>query len=81
VDLRADTSMIEKLAAKKQAPITYEQGLQMLKEVGGVKYMECSAITQNGLKAVFDEAIRAVLAPPKPVKKRGRGGRGGCSLL
>lgn len=39
--------------------------------VGAVKYLECSALTQRGLKTVFDEAIRAVLCPP-PVKKRKR---------
>jgi len=81
MDLREDSSTIEKLAAKKQAPITYEQGLSMMQEIGAVKYMECSALTQNGLKAVFDEAIRAVLAPPKPTKKRGGRRGGGCLLL
>jgi len=79
VDLREDGPTIEKLSAKKQAPITYEQGLQMMQEIGGVKYMECSALTQMGLKAVFDEAIRAVLAP-KVTKNKGRRGRG-CLLF
>jgi len=81
VDLREDQATSEKLAQKKQNPVSYEQGLQMAQEIGAVKYMECSALTQTGLKAVFDEAIRAVIAPPvdKKAKKERRGG--GCSLL
>jgi len=73
VDLREDTGWIERLAAKKQAPITFEQGLSMVSEISATKYMECSALTQQGLKAVFDEAIRAGLNPPTPPElKKGR---------
>jgi Ras-related C3 botulinum toxin substrate 1 len=80
LDLREDQETIEKLGAKRQAPITYEQGMQMAKEIGAVKYMECSALTQKGLKAVFDEAIRVVITPPD-VKKGKAKKRGGCNLL
>ena len=58
------------------APITYPQGLQMMNEVRGVKYLECSALTQKGLKQVFDEAIRAVLQPKDKPKKKNK-----CALL
>jgi len=71
LDLREDKETIDKLKEKRLAPITYPQGLAMAKDVGAVKYLECSALTQKGLKTVFDEAIRAVLCPvPKISRKR-----------
>lgn len=62
-DLRKDRETIAELKEQKTAPITYPQGLVLAKKIGAVKYMECSALTQRGLKMVFDEAIRAVLKP------------------
>lgn len=76
LDLRDDRETIEKLREKKLAPITFPQGLAMMKEIGAIKYLECSALTQKGLKTVFDEAIRAVLVPTKRPKPNNR-----CSLL
>ena len=63
LDLREDTVTIEKLREKRLAPITYPQGSSLAKDIGAVKYLECSALTQKGLKQVFDEAIRAVPSP------------------
>jgi Ras-related C3 botulinum toxin substrate 1 len=76
LDLREDKDTIDKLREKRMSPITYPQGLQMAKEINAVKYLECSALTQKGLKSVFDEAIRAVLCPPTPRRKQKR-----CVLL
>jgi len=59
-------------------PITYEQGVAKQREIGAVKYMECSALTQKGLKNVFDEAIRVVIAPQPKKKKKSKSG---CALL
>ena len=55
IDLRDDPNVKEKLARQKQVPVTEEQGRQLAKELGAVKYVECSALTQRGLKNVFDE--------------------------
>lgn len=60
---------------KKLSPISTIQGESMRKEIGAVKYLECSALTQKGLKTVFDEAIRAHLCPKPKSKQRG------CILL
>lgn len=55
IDLRDDNQVIEKLARQKQRPVTPEQGERLARELGAVKYVECSALTQKGLKNVFDE--------------------------
>ena len=65
LDLRSDIDTIDRLKDKRLAPITYPQGLAMAKDINAIKYLECSALTTKGLKTVFDEAIRAVLCPPR----------------
>lgn len=55
IDLRDDSQVIEKLAKGRQTPVTTEQGHQLSRELGAAKYLECSALTQKGLKNVFDE--------------------------
>ncbi|WFD01005.1 GTPase Cdc42 [Malassezia yamatoensis] len=69
IDLRDDPVVIDKLARQKQRPITPEMGERLARELGAVKYVECSALTQKGLKNVFDEAIVAALEPPVVRKK------------
>ncbi|XP_070831140.1 ras-related C3 botulinum toxin substrate 2-like [Chaetodon trifascialis] len=76
LDLRDEKDTIEKLKENNLAPITQSQGQALAQEIDAEKYLECSALTQDGLKTLFDEAIRAVLCPKNPVKKKK-----GCSLL
>ncbi|KAG0655538.1 Rho GTPase [Maudiozyma exigua] len=64
IDLRDDKIIIEKLQRQRLRPITIEQGERLARELKAVKYVECSALTQRGLKNVFDEAIVAALEPP-----------------
>ena len=60
LDLREDRSTMESLRSKRMEPVSYEQALQVSKEIRAHKYLECSALTQRNLKSVFDEAIRFV---------------------
>jgi len=60
---------MEKLQKSRQKPTSCEQGEKLARELKAVKYVECSALTQKGLKNVFDEAILAALEPPKKSKK------------
>lgn len=68
--MRDDAGTIEKLAKNKQKPIQADNSEKLGRELRAVKYVECSALTQKGLKNVFDEAILAALEPPEPVKKK-----------
>lgn len=54
-DLRDDPSVRDKLGKQKMTPVRKEDGERMAKELGAVKYVECSALTQYKLKDVFDE--------------------------
>jgi len=71
IDLRSDAATIERLKERDLAPLTKEQGESLAAEIGA-QYVECSALTQEGLKNVFDEAVRtAGRARTVPPKKKG----------
>jgi Ras-related C3 botulinum toxin substrate 1 len=74
LDKREDKETIDRLAANRMAPITFQMGAKRAGEIKAYKYVECSALTQMNLKTVFDNAIRAVLDPnrsteAKPAKR------------
>jgi Ras-related C3 botulinum toxin substrate 1 len=55
-----------------------DQGKSLAKQIHALKYMECSALDNSGIKEIFDAAIQAVLRPKKPSD----GGRKGlCSIV
>jgi len=80
IDLREDAETLDKLREKKMEPTTKEQGEALRAELGAFRYMECSALTQKGLKAVFDESIRCVLSSQQHPKAKTRSGWK-CSIL
>ena len=60
-DLRDDPQVISHLATRGLSPITYQQGLECARDIGAVKYMECSALTEMRVEDVFLEGARAAL--------------------
>ena len=70
-DLRNDPDVTQKVGQVLQK----EDGSNLARELGAKSYVECSALTQDGLKNVFDEAIRAALNKNTDKKKKG------CQIL
>ena len=65
LDLRENPDVISQLKEKNQTPISYAQGLQLTNEIGASNYIECSSVSQTGLKELFAEAVRTVWSSAK----------------
>lgn len=61
-DLRDNQQILEKLKEQNQITVTQQQGNEMAKQINAVKYVECAAVTQDGLDDVFDEVVRTFLS-------------------
>ncbi|CAM9871025.1 unnamed protein product, partial [Ectocarpus sp. 12 AP-2014] len=74
LDLRDDQDACKRLAERRQTPISFSEAQALASELDAYRYLECSALTQHGLKQVFDGAIRCVLErnQRKMKKKKGK---------
>eukprot|EP01129_Flabellula_baltica_P001448 TRINITY_DN1133_c0_g1_i1.p1 TRINITY_DN1133_c0_g1~~TRINITY_DN1133_c0_g1_i1.p1 ORF type:complete len:209 (-),score=52.50 TRINITY_DN1133_c0_g1_i1:41-667(-) len=77
VDLRSDPDALEELRNAGKQPVTFENGKELAKRLKATTYMECSAKTREGLKEVFDEAVKFIILRRRKKNK----GRRGCTLL
>ena len=58
VDLRVDRATLDMLTEKQRELVSKEEGRRMAESLEAVKYLECSSLTREGVKNVFEEAIR-----------------------
>ncbi|XP_057297227.1 ras-like GTP-binding protein RHO [Hydractinia symbiolongicarpus] len=73
-DLRDDETTKRELQRIRQRPVKFEQGREMAEKIKAFSYLECSAISKEGVREVFETATRAALQVKK--KKKGK-----CILL
>jgi len=76
-ELRNGPREIEEPRKTKQTPVTPEKGAAVATEIGAKMYLECSALTGEGVQAVFQEAARFALLSKVAKKKENRG----CEIL
>jgi Rho family protein len=50
---------------EKRPMISYEQGLEVAKRIGALRYLECSAMRNRGVNEAFTEAARVALSVKK----------------
>ena len=78
-DLREDKEIVQELQMRGKQPLTATQGLAMCKKIGAKKYIECSALTQKGLKQVFTTAAEMGAFPENFVSKKKKKAR--CRIM
>ena len=61
IDLRDDRETVDMMREKGQSLQTFQQGDELARQIGAAEYRECSALSNEGVKEVFEEAIKTVL--------------------
>lgn len=66
-DLRDDKNA---LALSRWEPVTKAEGEAVARQIGAFAYVECSALTQKGVKVAFESVLQAALAGKKMRNKK-----------
>lgn len=62
---------------EKKPMISYNQGLEVARRIGALRYLECSAMRNRGVNEAFTEAARVALS----VKLAGEKSNSKCSVM
>eukprot|EP01101_Sappina_pedata_P012123 TRINITY_DN826_c0_g1_i1.p1 TRINITY_DN826_c0_g1~~TRINITY_DN826_c0_g1_i1.p1 ORF type:complete len:213 (-),score=64.32 TRINITY_DN826_c0_g1_i1:110-748(-) len=92
VDLRDHAETLDALTRSGKKPLTEEDGqkfsfayskgrVQVDVKPGELPYMECSALSTNGLKNVFDQVLTLAVLNRNPAKGSAKSRARACSLL
>uniref|UniRef100_A0A3Q2PJ33 Ras homolog family member V n=1 Tax=Fundulus heteroclitus TaxID=8078 RepID=A0A3Q2PJ33_FUNHE len=60
-DLRHNVDVLVELHQQSSRPVGFRQARRLADRIRAQDYMECSALTQHNLKAVFDSAVSAAI--------------------
>lgn len=60
-DLRSSGQVVLDLERAGQVPVSSDQGEKLAQKIGAKMYLECSALTQEGIRKVVDEALNLAL--------------------
>jgi len=63
LDLRSKPEAVQSLKDNNQEAISTKKGEELAKKISAKRYLECSALTQEGLAKVFEEAVKVILFP------------------
>jgi len=81
LDLRTDKDTLERLKEKSLTPITKEEGEALAKLIGADCYLECSSLTQEGVKQVFDTATLKVINARTKLAPKSKKKNASCSVM
>ncbi|GCE98420.1 Rho GTPase [Zygosaccharomyces mellis] len=70
-------------SAKNSDVISYEEGVEMAKKIGALRYLECSAKFGKGVNEAFTEATRVVMnsEPRNKETAERESSRSGCAVM
>lgn len=69
-DLREDEHIFGQLSKLGLEPCSPDQCRELAKDIGAVKYMECSALKQTGVADLFEMAVQVSLKKPPSISVR-----------
>ena len=70
MDLRTEGSLVHSVTRQKYKHVTTDEGKRLAEKIHAFVYVECSAMTREGVREVFNNATRAALEKRKTRQAR-----------